>query len=127
MYGFRRLTIGMDRSAYYHEYFLKHKSFLCENIRRTSVKGNGVKGKPNPKTEPNFYKMPFVTPDPDPNMRNDNGVSAPVKKDVSFQEDLRGGYCPTKNNNTVPCRDDPALEWEALETLDLGFDLPFFA
>ena len=37
--------------------------FLCEKISRTVVKGNGVKGKASPETEPDFYSMSEVMPD----------------------------------------------------------------
>lgn len=65
LYGFSRLTSGKDRGSYYHELFLKHKLFLCQSIRRTRIKGMGVKGKSNPETEPDFYSMSAVKPDTD--------------------------------------------------------------
>jgi len=65
MYGFLRLAQGPDRGCYYHELFLKHKLYLCDDITRTGVNGNVVKRRVDPKTEPNFYLMPFVTPDPE--------------------------------------------------------------
>ncbi len=64
MYGFLRLTQGPDRGCYYHEMFLKHKLYLCQEITRTGVNGNIVKRRVDPKTEPDFYSMPFVEPDP---------------------------------------------------------------
>ncbi|KAL7460467.1 hypothetical protein ACHAXS_000919 [Conticribra weissflogii] len=65
MYGFLRLTKGPDKGCYYHELFLRHKLFLCQDITRFSVKGTGVKIKIDHSTEPNFYAMPFVEPDPE--------------------------------------------------------------
>mmetsp|Transcript_21612 Transcript_21612/g.45464 ORF Transcript_21612/g.45464 Transcript_21612/m.45464 type:complete len:280 (-) Transcript_21612:156-995(-) len=82
LYGFRRLTAGRDRNAYYHEYFLKHKLFLCENIVRFSIKGNGVKPKPNPDAEPNFYNMPFLEPE----SNSDPRVHAPVPKHIAIEQ-----------------------------------------
>lgn len=64
MYGFLRLTKGRDRGCYYHELFLKHKLFLCQDIVRFSLKGTGVKIKVDTSSEPDFYSMPFVEPDP---------------------------------------------------------------
>ena len=64
IYGFIRLTTGKDKGGYYHEFFLRHKLILCENIIRTEIKGTGVKAKPSPDTEPDFYSMSFVEPDP---------------------------------------------------------------
>eukprot|EP00978_Attheya_sp_CCMP212_P000432 scaffold877_cov57-Attheya_sp.AAC.7 len=60
LYGFSRLTFGEDRGGYYHELFLRGKSFLCHQIQRKKVKGTGVRPASNPKSEPNFYKMPSV-------------------------------------------------------------------
>lgn len=66
IYGFQRLTaVGPDQNCYYHELFLRHRLFLCERIGRNAIKGYGVKGKPSPDTEPNFYLMPHVTPNID--------------------------------------------------------------
>ena len=34
LYGFNRITKGLDRGGYYHELFLRHKAFLCANMVR---------------------------------------------------------------------------------------------
>jgi len=60
LYGFRRLTKGDDRGCYYHELFLRGKAFLCQYIKRTRIKGTGVKVKLDPNTEPDFYSLPPV-------------------------------------------------------------------
>eukprot|EP00978_Attheya_sp_CCMP212_P003756 scaffold7967_cov58-Attheya_sp.AAC.1 len=60
LYGFSRLTFGEDRGGYYHELFLRGKSFLCHLIQRKKVKGTGVRPASNPESEPNLYKMPSV-------------------------------------------------------------------
>jgi hypothetical protein len=60
LYGFSRLTFGEDRGGYYHELFLRGKSFLCHQIQRKKVKGTGVRPASKPESEPNFYKMPSV-------------------------------------------------------------------
>ncbi len=64
MYGFLRLSKGPDKGCYYHELFLKHKLFLCQDIVRIGKKGTGVKLKMDHSTEPDFYSMRFVEPDP---------------------------------------------------------------
>jgi hypothetical protein len=61
IYGFKRITQGHDKGAYYHELFLRGKQFLTSRILRLKVKGTMVKGLPNPDAEPNFYSMPYVT------------------------------------------------------------------
>lgn len=63
LYGFSRITTGRDRGGYYHELFLKHRLFLCQNMSRIRIKGTGIKGKTSPETEPDFYNMPWVKPE----------------------------------------------------------------
>jgi hypothetical protein len=77
LYGFLKITEGPDKGAYYHELFLRGKSFLAKNILRQKIKGNFVRGIANPANEPNFYKMPFVT-------SVYENASASFKPDVSF-------------------------------------------
>jgi len=60
LYGFSRITTGRDRGGYYHEFFLRHKLFLCQEMSRIRIKGTGIKGKASPETEPNFYLMPWI-------------------------------------------------------------------
>jgi len=60
LYGFLRISQGPDKGSYYNELFLRGKSFLAKRIIRVSVKGNRLKGIPNPDSEPDFYNMPFM-------------------------------------------------------------------
>jgi hypothetical protein len=60
IYGFLRITSGQDKSAYYHEYFLRGRPFLLHNILRISHKGTGVRARSNPNQEPKFWDMPWV-------------------------------------------------------------------
>lgn len=57
LYGFVRLTTGCETGAYYHEYFLRGRSFLTKNIVRTKVKGTKIRPTSAPEDEPNFYGM----------------------------------------------------------------------
>jgi hypothetical protein len=57
LYGFNRLTRGTDSGGYYHELFLRSKTFLCKQMTRTKVKGTKFKAASSPEQEPNFYKM----------------------------------------------------------------------
>jgi len=56
-WGFRRITHGVDKSAYYHEYFLRGLPNLCKTIKR-----------PVPirmlssSSEPDFYSDSFTNP-----------------------------------------------------------------
>lgn len=63
LYGFNRLTGGIDKGGYYHELFLKGKVTLAYDIQRMRVKGTGVRLPTNPDSEPNFYSFPPVSTD----------------------------------------------------------------
>jgi HSF-type DNA-binding len=60
LYGFQRLTAGLDKGSYYHELFLRNRSDLVRQIHRVKVKGTGVRAKANPQDEPNLYMYPPV-------------------------------------------------------------------
>jgi HSF-type DNA-binding len=68
LYGFIRLSHdGPDRGAYYHQCFLRGRSFLCSNIQRTRIKGTWVRTSSSPEAEPDFYRMdPVDVPPPQP-------------------------------------------------------------
>ena len=61
LYGFNRLTGGLDKGGYYHELFLRGKVSLAYDIHRMRVKGTGVRLPTNPDNEPNFYALAPVT------------------------------------------------------------------
>ena len=60
-WGFRRISIGPDRNAYYHRYFLQGRVDLCRLMKRPGVQ---EKFPIDPNTEPNFYRMPPIDEDP---------------------------------------------------------------
>lgn len=60
LYGFNRITQGLDKGGYYHELFLRGKRPLTRRIQRTKVKGTYVRGRSSPESEPNFYAMSFI-------------------------------------------------------------------
>ena len=60
LYGFQRLTVGLDKGSYYHERFLRSRPDLVGKIERVKVKGTGVRAKSNPDDEPNLYSYPAV-------------------------------------------------------------------
>jgi len=55
LWGFKRLTRGMDNGAYYHPLFLRGRPLLCMKMKRQKVKVNGVKVSTDSEAEPNFY------------------------------------------------------------------------
>jgi hypothetical protein len=50
---------GRDKSAYFHEAFLRGKRFLSNRMNRMKGKGKNSR-KPNVSEEPNFYDMPYL-------------------------------------------------------------------
>merc|ERR1719253_429564 len=55
LWGFRRITRGLDAGAYYHPLFLPRRPRLAGRMVRVKVKGGGGKRTPHPEGEPNFY------------------------------------------------------------------------
>eukprot|EP00522_Entomoneis_paludosa_P017134 CAMPEP_0172441972 /NCGR_PEP_ID=MMETSP1065-20121228/2465_1 /TAXON_ID=265537 /ORGANISM="Amphiprora paludosa, Strain CCMP125" /LENGTH=355 /DNA_ID=CAMNT_0013191611 /DNA_START=72 /DNA_END=1139 /DNA_ORIENTATION=- len=60
LYGFKRITVGLDKGGYYHEKFLRGRAFLLCEIYRMRLKGEGHRAKANPAQEPDFWGMPPV-------------------------------------------------------------------
>jgi hypothetical protein len=60
LYGFQRLTVGLDQGSYYHELFIRGRPDLVPQIQRRKVKGTGVRAKSNPEDEPDLYLYPAV-------------------------------------------------------------------
>lgn len=56
LWGFRRITRGMDAGAYYHPLFLPGRPHLTMRMKRIKIKGTGVRLSPDPSKEPNFYR-----------------------------------------------------------------------
>jgi hypothetical protein len=53
---------GQDKSAYYHELFIRSKCFLSLRIQRIKIKGQGTRKPSSPGTETNFYNAPYLPP-----------------------------------------------------------------
>ena len=58
LYGFNRMTGGLDKGGYYHELFLRGKVGLAYDIQRKRVKGTGFRLPTDPDNVPNFYALP---------------------------------------------------------------------
>jgi len=52
LWGFKRMTKGMNAKSYYHPLFLRGKSALVSRMTLTLIKGTGTKLKSNPDAEP---------------------------------------------------------------------------
>ena len=70
MYGFKRLSHGMDKGGYYHEMFLQNVPQLAKKIQRQKIKGMGPRRPAQPDQEPNFYAMP--------NLRSESLIAPPL-------------------------------------------------
>eukprot|EP00579_Thalassiosira_antarctica_P033184 CAMPEP_0201999272 /NCGR_PEP_ID=MMETSP0905-20130828/5883_1 /ASSEMBLY_ACC=CAM_ASM_000554 /TAXON_ID=420261 /ORGANISM="Thalassiosira antarctica, Strain CCMP982" /LENGTH=621 /DNA_ID=CAMNT_0048555449 /DNA_START=29 /DNA_END=1891 /DNA_ORIENTATION=- len=55
LWGFKRITRGIDAGAYYHALFLPGRPNLAMRMKRKKIKGTGTRPIPNPEQEPNFY------------------------------------------------------------------------
>lgn len=60
LYGFQRLTRGLDKGGYYHELFVRGRAFLSHRIQRVKVKGTGVRARSNPEQEPDLWSMAWM-------------------------------------------------------------------
>jgi hypothetical protein len=58
-WGFRRLTQGYDRNAYYHEWFLRGKPELVKQMKRPKV---GEKKSADPEYEPDLHAIDMEHP-----------------------------------------------------------------
>lgn len=52
LWGFKRMTKGMNAKSYYHPLFLRGKAALVSRMTLTLIKGTGTKLKSNPDAEP---------------------------------------------------------------------------
>jgi hypothetical protein len=92
----------MDYNGYYHEYFLRYRPDLLPFIHRIKSKGTGVRGKTDPDSEPDFYRMPFVTP---------------IDTTLEIKDDTRPGQSTERHGDaeqkpySFPRHDDRALAW----------------
>lgn len=81
LYGFRRLTAGADRGAYYHELFLRGRPDILKRLVRIRIKGTGSKSAASPDTEPDFYQMHPCLENAAGNMTFANSLTAPQNSD----------------------------------------------
>jgi len=89
LYGFKRITKGKDRGAYYHELFLRGRPKLSTKMRRQRIKGIGHKPLPDPENEPDFYAMePLDTPS---QLQLDDNISDAASLSQLSVSQLSGG------------------------------------
>jgi len=102
-WGFRRMSQGADRNAYYHRYFLRGRVDLCRLMKRP-----GVNQKPpiDPRREPNFYSMP------DP--RDDTSLDALAQRAGSGNRAVREAQLRHENANATTTTDTKKDDEDAM-------------
>jgi HSF-type DNA-binding len=60
IYGFVRISAGVDKNAYFNENFLRGHQKLTTQIKRVAIKGTGNRITVSSSSEPDFYKLPFA-------------------------------------------------------------------
>ena len=60
LYGFRRLTTGKDKGAYFHEHFLRGDRNRIQQMSRQKIKGTKVRRAVLHGLEPNFWSLPSM-------------------------------------------------------------------
>jgi hypothetical protein len=69
IYGFKRISKGMDRGAYFHGFFLQNNKSLTLHMVRKKIKGAGKTKSRHSQhqiEDPNFYKDMVITEDHHP-------------------------------------------------------------
>lgn len=107
LYGFNRLTSGIDKGGYYHELFLKGKVSLAYDIHRMRVKGTRVRLPTNPDEEPNFYALPPIMKNMVASLPTSHSEEMPVNnkqedKDVMYFEGCPFHYLDPLSMPPVP-------------------------
>lgn len=60
IYGFQRISSGIDKGSYYHSLFLQGQPLLCRSMYRIRIKGNKVRPSKSEIVDPNFYSFPSI-------------------------------------------------------------------
>jgi hypothetical protein len=106
LYGFQRLTRGRDRGGYYHELFLKGRTFLAHNIHRIKVKGTVVRARSNPEQEPNFWEMSWVSDDTScaesSQPRAQQSITPLPKRNTPVAQEVKSINCSSMGQDQLP-------------------------
>ena len=65
LWGFKRMTRGIDAKSYYNPLFLRGKPALVSRMTLTLIKGTGTKLKSNPDAEPDLHSLSAIRPLPE--------------------------------------------------------------
>lgn len=55
LYGFIRITVGQDKGAVYHPYFVRSQTHMVKKIFRRRIKGTKIRKPVDTDNQPNFY------------------------------------------------------------------------
>ena len=107
IYGFKRITQGLDRGGYYHEYFLRGRSDLSVFLQRKRIRGTKRRARSSPATEPDFYSM---KPLPGPSVvandsANETDTVEPVMSSVT-------GASPQQDEGQVKDDDSDPVDFD---------------
>ena len=145
LWGFKRITKGLDGGAYYHELFLRGRPYLAMRMKRHKVKGTGIKLTPNPSMEPLFYRdypymeqldetraiapLPPLPPDrvvlPDKETSLDQGTSLTEGAPVGSASMVRPAAAP--GQQSLSSGEFPQLSHAAAMQNIMGTPHPFLA
>ena len=92
LYGFRRLTSGPDKGAYYHEHFLRGQRARVQQLNRHKIKGVSARRPVVQDTEHNILKMPHMLHSKTSSIRTNIRINAPDTKNA---ESSSGPPTPT--------------------------------
>ena len=116
LYGFIRLSRGLDKGAYYNELFLRGKPWLCEKILRVKLNGTGVRAKLNLDNEPDFWRMTWMRQDdsaPNTHIRHCNTPSS-VVSDYDEEEEHRLDLEHPQEDQSSPVEPTPEPDEDSL-------------
>lgn len=108
LYGFQRITSGMDKGGYFHKFFLRgNKDGICY-IQRQRIKGRGPRTPDSTKLNPNFYAVEFMPPlesdTPGPEVKEEHYNSSAVvdiQKAITNTSRNSGGGGPVLSSAAV--------------------------
>ena len=93
LYGFRRITQGRDKGAYYHECFQRGRRNLCQGMHRQKVKGTRVRRAIAPGMEPDFWNLPFLPDKKKTTTTTKTSKTTTTQNSKTNQDDGDSGTC----------------------------------
>lgn len=132
-HGFKHLTAGVDRNAYYHEFMLRGLPHLCKYMPEAR---DARRLTPDPENEPDFYSISRVFPLPDeekkvpapvllsaaPAIAPPLQAIKPVALEVGPAAKLQAIASSINSSNSSNTRQSPALDVGQVRNVLLGND-----